>query len=198
MSSMLNKLTGNSSHNDTTTTSGASTTGTTGRAGLGDESRIGSGLTSGSSTGYGSGATTTTGSHSGNIAEEAREWATAHMEHDARVAFTGKSTTANVMSQNQATNVEIPAQTMTATLPAKRVVVEVPERQVEVQLPARQLQLENQPEIEVRTHPTIRSVAHSAVSKVEGAFGHHDNTASATSGSGLTGSSASRTGTNNY
>jgi len=101
----------------------------------------------------------------------------AKMSQEARVRFTGQPTTTNVTSQSSANTVEIPAQVVQTTLPAKRVVVEVPERQVEVSMPARHVQLENNPEIEVHTRPSIRGVAAEVMSEVTGGhLGHSAGT----------------------
>jgi len=123
----------------------------------------------------------TTEGTSGGLMQEAYDGIT-NIQHEARVRFTGQPTTTNVTSQSSANTVEIPAQTVTSTLPAKRVVVEVPERQVEVNLPARHVQLENNPEIEVHTRPSIRGVASEIMSEVTGGHLGHKQGAIGSSG----------------
>lgn len=158
-SSGMNYSDGNSSIRSdyASETTGTGYSGNTGRSGAA------AGMSSGDYTTTGTGTTTATTTTQGTghgLAHVTGEAAYAHTEfpHSADVKFTGQSTEANVTVENQATQVQVPGQTINAKLPAKQVVVEVPERQVEVSLPPRAIQLENNPEIEVTTHPNIRSV----------------------------------------
>jgi len=187
MSNLLNKLTGKGERaeraaendyteaRDTGANAGQSlhATGSTG-AGIGS----GSGYTGESSysqstgvTGasYGTGTATTgvsSGMTTGGVAHVTGEagYDTASFQQNAAVRFSGQTTQANVTTQNQPLQVDVPGQSIQATLPAKQVIVEVPERQVEVTLPPRSIQLENNPEIEVTTRPSIRAVGGAVVS----------------------------------
>jgi len=175
MAGLMDKIRGRDA-----TSTGATSTGqsidnaaTTAESDLSNTSMAGTGST----TQYDSTATSTQGGY----IQEAYD-GVAKMSAEARVRFTGQPTTTNVTSQSSANTVEIPAQTVSTTLPAKRVVVEVPERQVEVQMPARHVQLENNPEIEVHTRPSIRAVAGEIVSEVTGGAYGGSGVPSATGG----------------
>lgn len=110
-----------------------------------------------------------------HLGRENDQYASTTFQHNAQVHFSGRQSEANITTQNQTSNVQVPGQHIEATLPAKQVIVEVPERKVEVDLPARNIQLENNPEINVSTHPNIRSVATAVEGEVEGALGMNNN-----------------------
>jgi len=125
-----------------------------------------------------------------HLGRETDQYASTQFQQNAQVHFSGRQSEANITTQNQATNVQVPGQHIEATLPAKQVIVEVPERQVEVDLPARNIQLENNPEINVSTHPNIRSVAARVEGEIEGALGMNNNNNNTTGTTGMNNSSS--------